>query len=274
MNCQKFESIIDSVAREQMMEAGASTAALEHSAGCARCSARLGDERSLTAALRVLAVAAEAETAPKHIESALIAAFRQQAGSIQTLKRDTKRMTARRASGDWWKRAGAAAAIVLVALSLVVLRLQHSTPPATQENPASRSAAPPSTSAGEGRPNQPTKPAEPIRLKKNGPPRRNLLATRSGSEPAKGSDKTGSEGANAAGAAADRGFEIATDYIPLTYGTNSGPLDGGQVVRVELPRSALTALGLPMNAERLNERIKADVVLDNAGLARAIRFVR
>ena len=32
--------------------------------------------------------------------------------------------------------------------------------------------------------------------------------------------------------------------------------------------------GLPMNMDRANERIKADVVVGNDGLARAIRFVR
>jgi len=51
-------------------------------------------------------------------------------------------------------------------------------------------------------------------------------------------------------------------------------MDGGQVMRVELPRSALMSFGLPMDMERAAERIKADVVVGNDGLARAIRFVR
>ena len=45
-------------------------------------------------------------------------------------------------------------------------------------------------------------------------------------------------------------------------------------MRVELPRSALMSFGLPMNMERAGERIKADVVVGEDGLARAIRFVR
>lgn len=68
--------------------------------------------------------------------------------------------------------------------------------------------------------------------------------------------------------------EIATEFIPLGHG---GPLssgDGGQVVRVELPRSALVSLGLPMNVERASERVKADVLVGDDGMARAIRFVR
>jgi hypothetical protein len=62
--------------------------------------------------------------------------------------------------------------------------------------------------------------------------------------------------------------------MPLTYGAALSPNEGGQLVRVELPRSALASLGLPMNVERADERVKADVLLGHDGLARAIRFVR
>jgi HAMP domain-containing protein len=68
--------------------------------------------------------------------------------------------------------------------------------------------------------------------------------------------------------------EIATDFIPLTSREALAQMDGGQVIRVELPRSALMSFGLPMDMERATERIKADVVVGNDGLARAIRFVR
>jgi hypothetical protein len=68
--------------------------------------------------------------------------------------------------------------------------------------------------------------------------------------------------------------EIATDFIPLMNRETLAQMDGGQVMRVELPRSALMSFGLPMDMERATERIKADVVVGNDGLARAIRFVR
>lgn len=68
--------------------------------------------------------------------------------------------------------------------------------------------------------------------------------------------------------------EIATDFLPLTYDNNFSQLDDGQIVRVELPRSALHSFGLPVNAERGRERVKADVLLGHDGVARAIRFVR
>ena len=50
--------------------------------------------------------------------------------------------------------------------------------------------------------------------------------------------------------------------------------DGGQIVRVELPRSALANFGLPVNMERYNEKVKADVIFGVDGLAHAIRFVQ
>jgi hypothetical protein len=68
--------------------------------------------------------------------------------------------------------------------------------------------------------------------------------------------------------------EIATDFIPLTHAGSLAPEDGGQVMRVELPRSALVSFGLAMNVEREGERIKADVLVGEDGVARAIRFVR
>ena len=76
----------------------------------------------------------------------------------------------------------------------------------------------------------------------------------------------------AAEAAGDR--EIATDFIPLVQGGRFGQADGGHLVRVELPRSALVSFGLPVNFERAGGRVKADVLLGDDGIARAIRFVR
>ena len=68
--------------------------------------------------------------------------------------------------------------------------------------------------------------------------------------------------------------EIATDFIPLSYMNVVSLQDGGQIVRVELPRSALVKFGLPVNMDRYNERVKADVLLGVDGLAHAIRFVQ
>ncbi|HVF41535.1 MAG TPA: hypothetical protein VM936_00895 [Pyrinomonadaceae bacterium] len=75
---------------------------------------------------------------------------------------------------------------------------------------------------------------------------------------------------NRASEAADSG-EITTEFIPLAGFAQS---EGVHLVRVELPRSALSSFGIPVNAERADGRVKADVLLGEDGTARAIRFVR
>ena len=67
--------------------------------------------------------------------------------------------------------------------------------------------------------------------------------------------------------------EQTTDYIPLTYFADDSGTQGGVVVRVEIPRSTLLAMGLPVNTERGNSLVKADVVVSDDGMPRAIRLV-
>jgi len=45
------------------------------------------------------------------------------------------------------------------------------------------------------------------------------------------------------------------------------------VVRLELPRSAMMAVGIAVSPERASEPVEAEVMLDADGLARAVRFV-
>jgi hypothetical protein len=71
---------------------------------------------------------------------------------------------------------------------------------------------------------------------------------------------------------AEEGREVVTEFIPVIY--DPEPVDHGRMVRVRLPRSALAAFGLPMNEQRAEETIQADVVLGEDGLARAVRFVK
>jgi hypothetical protein len=68
--------------------------------------------------------------------------------------------------------------------------------------------------------------------------------------------------------------EVATDFLPLTFLTDSAAQESGHVVRVRVPRSALIAFGVPMNVDRVGELIIADVVIGDDGLARAIRFIQ
>jgi hypothetical protein len=68
--------------------------------------------------------------------------------------------------------------------------------------------------------------------------------------------------------------ELQTDFLPVAQGDDWTPLDGANLMRVELPKSALGAFGLPVEPGLEPERVRADVVLSDDGLLRAIRFVR
>ena len=68
--------------------------------------------------------------------------------------------------------------------------------------------------------------------------------------------------------------EVATEFMPVGYWNAAALQDGGQIVRVELPRATLASFGLPVNMDRYNEKVKADVLLGVDGMAHAIRFVQ
>jgi hypothetical protein len=81
--------------------------------------------------------------------------------------------------------------------------------------------------------------------------------------------------AAAAESASLRGDDAAlTDFVPVSAGASSAPLEGGRVVRVEAPRAALASLGLPVDPRRAGETVKADLLLGHDGTAHAIRLVR
>jgi len=68
--------------------------------------------------------------------------------------------------------------------------------------------------------------------------------------------------------------EDATDFIPLSYGGVQKPMESGEVIRMEMPRSSLIAFGLPVNVEHADAPVKAELLLGEDGIARAIRFLR
>ncbi len=51
------------------------------------------------------------------------------------------------------------------------------------------------------------------------------------------------------------------------------PFERGQILRVDVPASAMRAVGLPVREERLADRVQADVLVGEEGMPRAIRFV-
>lgn len=68
--------------------------------------------------------------------------------------------------------------------------------------------------------------------------------------------------------------EVATEFFALPFAPTFTAGDEGQVVRVRLPRTSMMTLGLPVDTPGSQERVKADVLLGQDGIVRAIRFVR
>jgi hypothetical protein len=62
-------------------------------------------------------------------------------------------------------------------------------------------------------------------------------------------------------------------FIALPNARGLDPNEEVNMVRVEVPRSAMLEVGLAVSADRVSELVEADVVLGPDGLARAIRFV-
>ena len=261
MNCHSFEAAIDDLARDRMMDAAARNRALAHAGACAQCALRLADERALTAGLRKMA--ASAEEAPANVEASLREAFR------ATVAAPCEPAIAERGSGSYhWLRwaAAAAAILVVVLIALTAARLRNGKTQDLQKEAIQQKEEQPAP----GGVDQKLKP-EPHQVAgvrdgtQSGNPRQSVR---------RGGRRSSSNKKTRPVEAGDRNTEIATEFIPLIHGEAMTPSDGGQIVRVEMPRSALVSFGLPMNMERGGGLVKADVVVGNDGFARAIRFVR
>jgi hypothetical protein len=75
-------------------------------------------------------------------------------------------------------------------------------------------------------------------------------------------------------AASEDADPVETEFIPLTYVSDSASMQSGTVIRVEVLRATLMAMGLPINAALGDSLIKAELVVGDDGVARAIRFIQ
>ena len=257
MNCHDFEAAAGELASERLMDAVQREKALAHAASCPGCTSRLNDERALTAGLRIVACTT-VEEAPARVGEAVLAAYR---GQIPDPRADARVLTA---SGRWLYAAASVAAIALIVtlIALMSSRVRHSQQPGPE-----KAANPGPVAPEEPRPALPPQKVSPV-----SPSSEVAVQRRRPVDRARNVARSSRRSPNASGSAGE--VEIATDFIPLMNRETLAQMDGGQVMRVELPRSALMSFGLPMDMERASERIKADVVVGNDGLARAIRFVR
>jgi len=79
--------------------------------------------------------------------------------------------------------------------------------------------------------------------------------------------------ANSGFAAAAGSEEEDTAFVPLPNAAGSPQDDDVDLVRVELPRSAITALGVAASDDGDAESVEAEVLVGPDGMARAVRFL-
>ncbi len=199
------------------------------------------DEEILTSGLRLLAEEMASQDAPPEIEQKLREEFRARAVVVP--------MPVRRRYTGYWVAAGIAA-VLLIAVSVVALRSRTDPPKPVNAQQTEQ----PRIKEEEPRPVLETPKVEEVVAQK---PRRRAVRRPANSAIANHVNR-----------------EIATDFMPLGYLNPATLQDGGQIIRVELPRSSLVNFGLPVNMNRYHEKVKADVLLGADGLAHAIRFVQ
>ena len=282
MNCEDFESNVDDLAREQMMEASVLAQALAHREECEACARQLEDQRSLSFKLRALAGETNVAQLPPLGNELLTALRSRQAARIRPTGVISRRYRVKVAGVV----AGvvAVAAMVLVVIAVAVIRSRSAVP--TVQGPTNSSSPKnlqPSEIANVKTTDLPAPHSSPVPHKSSGWGSRRFAARNSRrnvnssvvpiqSIAAVSSKDIGKE--TASSITSDAAGEITTDFMPVGYASATTLQDGGQLVRVELPRSALVAFGLPMNVNRYDEKVKADVFFSADGMARAIRFVQ
>ncbi|HEV7859837.1 MAG TPA: hypothetical protein VGO91_14570 [Pyrinomonadaceae bacterium] len=292
MNCLKFETIINDLLRAPLMDADTRVSGLAHAENCPRCASRLADEKALTLGLRAMSACAMTKEAPARVEAVLLAAFRAGA-SVETdapLRATGVVHMPQRTRPRWsWQAGAAIAAAILLTVTLSVLRLRPQQPASTPAD-APQLAQVTGTTTTVQTPSRVevdnalpgTDAPAPEMLKANEeptPPRKFAMPSQVASlhRPVRRANAlvNPNNGARVVNAGSNTGeAEIATDFMPLTYDGGAMAMESGHVVRVELPRTALVSMGLPMNPERAGELVKADVLMGDDGVARAIRFVR
>ncbi|HKQ79592.1 MAG TPA: hypothetical protein VJ810_38220 [Blastocatellia bacterium] len=257
MNCQDFETIIIEIARDRLMDAMARERGLEHIKSCSPCASLMVEERALSRDLRALSARDGAEVIPARIETELLSAFRQQAAAPIVAPAGATRRR-------YWLLAAAAMALLTFGFSLagwISSSHRRESPPVGSNDDRVTQTIPVAT------PEKPVQtPLQPVLARQ---PDHLVVDPTTEKRP----KRLPPASARRRSASAESPREYVTQFFPVMPGGELIPLESGQIVRVRMPRSNLIPLGIPFNQERADETIRADVLVSNDGLARAIRFV-
>lgn len=264
MNCRNFPEIATRIARADLIDAATLEEARAHAAVCGACGARLADEVRLSDGLKLLAKSDASRPLNGFDETRLREVFRANAASA---------FPARRQGFSYIRLAAGIAAAVVVTFGATILWrpakvdpvgsgevVAKVTPTVQIEKPSARVE---STQAPQGDTASPM----PASIRSSRAKSRGQV------------DRSHVDGSHVDArlsefTAARLEPEETTEFIPTIQGSNLAPLSSGQVMRVIIPKSAMSYFGLPVNIDQANERVAADVLMGEDGLARAIRFVR
>jgi hypothetical protein len=240
MNCREFKDVVHEVARDLPRAEGSASpwqTALAHAQSCSRCFVLLAEARALCSTLHRLGANDLDKSAPPHIESALRDAFKRSRSVVPAPSRWSRKATIASILAT-------AAALALSAVTVLHLRakpdLHGIANQPSSVSPASLQPVPQTVKA----------PAAPLSAQTVAPP-----------------GAQGDSSQEMASVDWDRGFVALPDADDMV------PMESGAVVRVTMTRAALASLGLTVAGDQENSRFAADLLVDQTGTPRAIRFV-
>ena len=234
LSCVQFEEALDDLDRAGMPAMMLRESALIHAETCGRCARLMTDTEALDFSFHEIAAHDGNLEAHPRVEAALLQEFRLQ------------RAEASRKKGHWRIAALATAAAVLLALGFSMRHVSLNHEVRTNAGPGGMTHVAANANSQQG----------------------------AGSEAADATEVAENfAGENVAADNVTSDAQDATGFVSLPYATDPGTLEGGTVVRVELTRSALASMGMPVTDAGSLDRIPADIMLSEDGAPQAIRLV-
>ena len=130
MTCREFDEVVHGIVRMELLDVSVREAALEHTAHCRSCAARMAAASSLAEVSEIVGKNMRDQETPPNVQTALLAAYR-----------DHHRRAAWRRSLEW-ASVGAAAAVLLVFLWTVGGRSKGQQPPTPRKDISQQSLEP------------------------------------------------------------------------------------------------------------------------------------
>ncbi len=261
MNCREFNELLNELASDRLPDALARKRALMHASGCEACARQLAAQRALSAGLFEFAEATGRVLPPLRIKQQLRAAVTERRAAPVGLPVSATVLAFKPAAKSNWRRqALAAAAAILLLFTVAILIWQQSSGARQHELAGGATPTPQVTPDVPKIPRVDEAPAVDMQprmqfaqhqVAKRRPVRRMRAAETATDEQ-----------------------EIVSEFVPLTLATDERALANGTLVRLEVPRARLIALGLPLRVEAERETINAEVMMGDNGVAYAIRVVR